>query len=61
MSTRQRLVEAGASLFAQQGYTATGMAEIFEKAGAHRESLYHAFPAKKDLADRRPRALSERN
>ena len=49
MSTRERLVGAATSLFAQQGYTATGTADILEKASAHRGSLYHAFPAKKDL------------
>jgi TetR/AcrR family transcriptional regulator, transcriptional repressor for nem operon len=49
MSTKDKLVETAARLFADNGYGATGMAEILRKAGAHRGSLYHAFPAKKDL------------
>jgi TetR/AcrR family transcriptional regulator, transcriptional repressor for nem operon len=49
MSTKDKLVETAARLFADNGYGATGMAEILRKAGVHRGSLYHAFPAKKDL------------
>jgi TetR/AcrR family transcriptional regulator, transcriptional repressor for nem operon len=49
MSTKQRLVETAATLFAERGYAATGMADILREAKVHRGSLYHAFPAKKDL------------
>jgi AcrR family transcriptional regulator len=49
MSTRQRLIETAARLFAENGYGATGMAEILRRAGVHRGSLYHAFPSKQDL------------
>jgi AcrR family transcriptional regulator len=49
MNTREKLVETAAALFARQGYTATGMADILKAAQVHRGSLYHAFPAKKDL------------
>lgn len=49
MSTRERLVETAARLFMDKGYGETGMSEILRKAGAHRGSLYHAFPSKKDL------------
>jgi TetR/AcrR family transcriptional regulator, transcriptional repressor for nem operon len=49
MSTKQKLVETAATLFAQRGYAATGMADILREAKVHRGSLYHAFPAKKDL------------
>lgn len=49
MTTKDRLVETAARLFASQGYHATGMADILTEANVHRGSLYHAFPAKKDL------------
>ena len=49
MNTREKLIETAAALFARQGYNATGMADILKAAGVHRGSLYHAFPAKKDL------------
>jgi TetR/AcrR family transcriptional repressor of nem operon len=49
LNTRERLVETAAGLFARQGYHATGMAEILKAAEVHRGSLYHAFPAKRDL------------
>lgn len=49
MSTKDKLIETAVRLFADKGFGATGMAEILRKAGVHRGSLYHAFPAKKDL------------
>jgi AcrR family transcriptional regulator len=49
MTTRQKLIETAASLFSRQGFNATGMADILKAAEVHRGSLYHAFPAKKDL------------
>jgi AcrR family transcriptional regulator len=49
MTTRQKLIETATALFAARGYNATGMADILAAAGVHRGSLYHAFPAKKDL------------
>jgi AcrR family transcriptional regulator len=49
MPTRDKLVESAAELFAANGYTATGMADILARAKVHRGSLYHAFPSKKDL------------
>lgn len=48
-TTREKLVETATALFARRGYNATGMADILAAAGVHRGSLYHAFPAKKDL------------
>src|SRR5262249_19667053 len=47
--TRDRLVEAARVLFWEQGYTATGIAEILESAGARSGSLYYFFPTKEDL------------
>jgi TetR/AcrR family transcriptional repressor of nem operon len=49
VTTRQKLIETATALFAERGYNATGMADILAAAGVHRGSLYHAFPAKKDL------------
>jgi AcrR family transcriptional regulator len=49
MTTKERLVETARTLFADHGYQATGMADILAAAKVHRGSLYHAFPAKKDL------------
>jgi AcrR family transcriptional regulator len=47
--TRTRLVEAARTLFWEQGYTATGIAQIVEAAKARSGSLYYFFPAKEDL------------
>ncbi len=47
--TRERLVEAARNLFWEQGYTATGIAQILEAAGARSGSLYYFFPTKEDL------------
>lgn len=55
-ATRDRIVEAARRLFFQQGYTATGMAQILKEAGARSGSLYHFFPSKEDLL----RAVLER-
>jgi TetR/AcrR family transcriptional regulator, transcriptional repressor for nem operon len=47
--TREQLIEAARRLFWEQGYTATGIAEILEAAGARSGSLYYFFPTKEDL------------
>jgi AcrR family transcriptional regulator len=46
-STRDRIVEAGADLFWRQGYNATGMKQIVERARAPFGSVYHFFPGGK--------------
>lgn len=43
-STRDRLLAAAAQLFQEQGYAATGLNEILDRAGAPKGSLYHYFP-----------------
>jgi AcrR family transcriptional regulator len=46
-STRERLVEASAELFREQGYTATSIKQIVAGAQAPIASLYHFFPGGK--------------
>jgi AcrR family transcriptional regulator len=48
-ATRDRLVEAALYLFWLQGYAATGIAQILEKAEANAGSFYHFFKRKEDL------------
>ena len=47
--TRDRLIEAARELFYVQGYEATSVAEILERAGVHSGSLYHLFESKRHL------------
>ena len=47
--TRERIVEAARQLFFDQGYTATGIAQILKASEANSGSLYHFFPTKEDL------------
>jgi AcrR family transcriptional regulator len=48
-TTRDRLVQAGLYLFWLQGYTATGVAQILERAKAKAGSFYYFFKTKEDL------------
>jgi len=47
--TRQRLLDAALYLFWLQGYAATGIAEILERAKANAGSFYHFFKTKEEL------------
>ncbi|HMF10741.1 MAG TPA: TetR family transcriptional regulator C-terminal domain-containing protein [Gemmataceae bacterium] len=47
--TRERLVETARRLFHEQGYTATGIAQILDAGAARSGSLYYFFPTKEDL------------
>lgn len=47
VTTKQRIVEAGAELFRRQGYTGTGVKQIVAAANAPFGSLYHFFPGGK--------------
>jgi AcrR family transcriptional regulator len=47
-STRERIVEASAELFRQQGYAATGVKQIVTAAQAPFGSVYHHFPGGKE-------------
>ncbi|HXA37556.1 MAG TPA: helix-turn-helix domain-containing protein, partial [Phenylobacterium sp.] len=44
---RQAIVRAAVALFRKQGFAATGLAEILERSGAPKGSLYHYFPGGK--------------
>ena len=44
--TRQRLLDAAARLFSQQGYDATGVAQICASAGVSKGAFYHHFETK---------------
>ncbi len=46
-TTRDRIVEAGASLFRRQGYVGTGVKQIAAQADATYGSMYHHFPGGK--------------
>jgi AcrR family transcriptional regulator len=48
-ATRHRLVEAARDLFWEQGYTATGIAQVLKTAKVQSGSLYYFFPTKEDL------------
>lgn len=48
-NTRNRLVEASRELFYLQGYEATSVAEILEKADVNSGSLYYCFSGKEEL------------
>jgi len=47
--TRTRLLEAAVSLFAQQGYEASSVAEICAAAGVSKGAFYHHFESKQAL------------
>ena len=47
--TRERLVEAALYLFWLQGYAATGIAQILDRAEAKAGSFYYFFKTKEDL------------
>src|SRR3954465_11728320 len=48
VTTRERIVGAGAGRFRPQGYTATGVKQIVEAAQAPFGSVYHHFPGGKE-------------
>ncbi|MFL7790640.1 MAG: TetR/AcrR family transcriptional regulator [Anaerolineae bacterium] len=47
--TRTRIMQAGLKSFAQNGYDATGVAEICQRASVTKGGFYHHFPSKQAL------------
>jgi TetR/AcrR family transcriptional repressor of nem operon len=47
--TRERIIKTARRLFWEQGFNATGIAEILKEAGVLSGSLYYFFPTKDDL------------
>lgn len=50
-TTRERLLEAAATVFLTHGFTAASMDMVRQEAGVSNGSLYHHFPTKAQLAD----------
>ncbi|HEX8093196.1 TetR/AcrR family transcriptional regulator [Jatrophihabitans sp.] len=49
VSTRERIVAAAVSLFAERGFDATSVNEVVLRAGVAKGALYHHFASKDDL------------
>jgi len=47
--TRARIVQSALRLFADQGYDATGVAEICERSEVSKGAFYHHFPSKQSV------------
>jgi AcrR family transcriptional regulator len=47
--TTSRIMEAAADCFSREGYDATGVAEICERAGVSKGAFYHHFPSKQSV------------
>jgi AcrR family transcriptional regulator len=47
--TRAQLIQTAAQAFAEQGYDATSVAEICQRAGVSKGAFYHHFDSKQDL------------
>jgi TetR/AcrR family transcriptional regulator, transcriptional repressor for nem operon len=48
-ATRERIVDTARRLFWEQGYSATGIAQVLKEANVRSGSLYYFFAAKEDL------------
>ncbi|WP_027342737.1 TetR/AcrR family transcriptional regulator [Hamadaea tsunoensis] len=46
---RERIVASAVELFAEQGYDATSVQQVVDRAGVTKGALYHYFAAKEDL------------
>src|SRR4051794_12059586 len=55
---RERLVVAAVDLFSHQGYDATTVAQIAERAGVTRSTFFRHFPGKRELLVARQETLS---
>jgi len=48
--TRQLLIDAGAEVMIEKGYTNSGIQEVLSKVGVPKGSFYHYFQSKEDFA-----------
>lgn len=51
MTTKQKILEASLTLFAQKGYTAVSVGQIAEAVGIKAPSLYKHYKSKQDIFD----------
>ena len=49
MPSRERLLDAAEDLFALRGFGGVGLAEVAQRAGLGKASLFHYFPSKAQL------------
>src|SRR5690348_9585967 len=49
VGTRERLLQAAMELFTTQGYDATSLAQVLQRAAVNSGSLYYFFKTKEDL------------
>jgi len=49
VGTRERLLQSAMELFTTQGYDATSLAQVLQRAGVNSGSLYYFFKSKEDL------------
>jgi len=49
VTARQRVLDAAVDLFATQGYSATSVAQVIERAGLTKGGFYHHFASKDEL------------
>ncbi len=49
VGVRERILTAATELFAEQGYAATSVQQVVDRAGVTKGGLYHYFGAKEDL------------
>jgi AcrR family transcriptional regulator len=50
LKTYEKILQTAYTLFLQQGYTATSMRQVAEKAGIGKATIYHHFPDKQSIA-----------
>src|SRR5579885_2563889 len=49
VTARQRVLDAAVELFATQGYSATSVSQVIERAGLTKGGFYHHFASKDEL------------
>lgn len=59
MKPKQKILESSFALFRKKGFQATGIAEILDKAGAYKKTLYDHFKSKDDIGFEYLNYLSE--